>query len=208
VPAGATPINEILSVWRDEQRWTYFIGSHPVYSHEATDLRLFRLTTAQLIETGNCRSCEIIKAFGISKSSVDRAVRQYREGGAEAFFKRRSRHRSGTVMTREVLDQAQRMLDAHDARRTVADELGLAYGTLVKAIQDGRLHEPQGSRPGSAKSDRNMIDADAAEGMGTACTRAGERILAAMGKLSGAQTRFETCRDVPYGGFCVPCLRC
>lgn len=200
MPAGATPINEILSVWRDEQRWTYFIGSHPVYSHEATDLRLFRLTTAQLIETGNCRSCEIIKAFGVSKSSVDRAVRQYREGGAEAFFKRRSRHRSGTVMTREVLDQAQRMLDAHDSRRTVADELGLAYGTLVKAIQDGRLHEPQGSRPGSAKSDRNMIDADAAEGMGTACTRAGERILAAMGKLSGAQTRFETCRDVPYGG--------
>lgn len=200
MPAGATPINEIISVWRDEQRWTYFIGSHPVYSHAAGDLRLFRLTTAQLIDTGNCRPCEIIKAFGVSKSSVDRAVRQYREGGAEAFFKRRCRHRSGTVMSREVLDQAQRMLDAHDSRRTVADELALPYGTLVKAIQDGRLHEPEGSRPGSTKSDRNMIDADAADGMGTACTRAGERILAAMGKLGGAPTRFETCRDVPYGG--------
>ena len=99
MPAGATPINEILSVWRDEERWTYFIGSHPVYSHGATDLRMFRLTAAQLIDTGNCRACEIIKTFGVSKSSVDRAVRRYREGGAEAFFGRRSRRGSGTVMT-------------------------------------------------------------------------------------------------------------
>lgn len=103
-------------------------------------------------------------------------------------------------MNREVLEQAQRMLDAHDSRRTVADELDLPDSTLAKAIQDGRLHEPKGHRSGSTKSDRNMIDADAAEGMGTACTRAGERILAAMGKLSGAQTRFDPCRDVPYGG--------
>jgi transposase len=200
VPAGATPINEILSVWRDEDRWTYFIGSHPVYSHGASDLRMFRLTAAQLIATGNCRACEIIKTFGVSKSSVDRAVRRYREGGAEAFFERRHRHRSGTVMTSEVLCQAQRMLDAYESRRTVADELEVSYAALVKAIQDGRLHEPDGTAPGAAKSDRNIKDAEAAEGMGTACTRPGERILAALGLLDGAQIRFEPCRDVPYGG--------
>lgn len=200
VPAGATPINEILSVWREEDRWTYFIGSHPVYSHGAGDLRMFRLTAAQLIATGNCRACEIITTFGVSKSSVDRAVRRYRQGGAEAFFGHRRRHRSGTVMTPEALGRAQRMLDAYDSRRTVADELGVAYGVLAKAIQDGRLREPDGAAPGSAKSDRNIKDAEAAEAMGTACTRPGERILAAIGSLDGAQMRFEPCRDVPYGG--------
>jgi hypothetical protein len=200
VPLGATPINDILSVWRDDARWTYFIGSHPIQSHPPNDLRMFRLTVAQLIDTGNCRASEIIKTFGVSKSSVDRTVRRYREGGVEAFFRRRVRHGGGTVMTPEILVRAQRMLDARDARRTVADELEIPHATLVKAIQDGRLHEPEGPVPGSTKSDRTTKDAEAAEGMGTACTRPGERILAALGALDGAEVRFEPCRDVPYGG--------
>ena len=200
MPVGATPINEILSVWRDEERWTYFIGSHPVYSHAPGDLQMFRLTAAQLIDTGNCRACEIIKTFGVSKSCIDRAVRRYREEGAEAFFRRRSRRGSGTVMTPDIIKQAQRMLDAHDSRRTVVDELEIPYATLVKAIQDGRLHETDGPAPGSVKSDRNIKDAEAAAGMGTACTRPGERILTALGLLNGAEIRFEPCRDVPYGG--------
>jgi hypothetical protein len=36
--------------------------------------------------------------------------------------------------------------------------------------------------------------------MGTACTRPDERVLAAFGLLDGAATRFETCRDVSFGG--------
>ena len=92
------------------------------------------------------------------------------------------------------------MLNAYASRRTVADELDVPYATLAKAIQDGRLHEPDGSASGSTKSDRNIKDAEAAEGMGTACTRPGERILSALGLLNGAEMRFEICRDVPYGG--------
>ena len=161
---------------------------------------MFRWTCAQLIDTGNCRACEITKAFGVSKSSIDRAVRRLRGEGAEAFFQRRSRRGSGTVMTPEVLRRAQQMLNVRNSRRTVADELEIPYGTLVKAIQDGRLHGPERPIPGSAKSDRNIKDAEAAEGMGTACTRPGERILTALGLLNGAETRFDACRDVPYGG--------
>jgi hypothetical protein len=40
----------------------------------------------------------------------------------------------------------------------------------------------------------------AAQGLGTACTRSGERILAALGALNGATTQFERCRGVPFGG--------
>ena len=39
--------------------------------------------------------------------------------------------------------------------------------------------------------------------LGTACTRGGERILAAWGMLHGAPIRFEACGDVTFGGvFC------
>jgi len=200
IPKGATPITEILSVWREQERWTYFMGANPIYSHAHDDLRMFRLITAQLIDTGTCRSCEIIRTFGVSKSSIDRAVRRYREEGAEAFFQRRCSRRRGTVMTPDVIKQAQGLLDACASRRAVADELEIPYATLVKAIHDGRLHESDAEAPSSAKSNRSAKDAEAAEGMGTACTRPGERMLAALGMLDGAQIRFEPCLDVPYGG--------
>ena len=45
-----------------------------------------------------------------------------------------------------------------------------------------------------------MIDAQAAEGMGTACTRVEERVFAALGVCDGAPVRFEPCLDVPKGG--------
>jgi hypothetical protein len=45
-----------------------------------------------------------------------------------------------------------------------------------------------------------VIDAQAAEGMGTACTRVEERGYAAFGVCDGAPVRFEPCLDVPKGG--------
>ena len=46
----------------------------------------------------------------------------------------------------------------------------------------------------------NRADARAAGGMGTACTRAGERIAAAVGLAGCAAARFERCMDVHMGG--------
>jgi hypothetical protein len=80
----------------------------------------------------------------------------------------------------------------------VGEELGVRFETLRKALADGRLRQPS-SLPGSDKSSRSAQDAAAAQGMGTACRRTGERMLAAVGKLAAATTRFEACRDVPYG---------
>ena len=48
IPHGATEINGLVSVWRDEERWTYFIGTYPIYSHNKTDQRMFRLITSQM----------------------------------------------------------------------------------------------------------------------------------------------------------------
>lgn len=200
IPPGATSINEIVSVWRDEDRWTYFLGSFPICYHAPDDLATFRLCIAQLVDTKNCKACQIKETFGISKSSVDRALRLLREKGPSAFFAPDVRRGSATVMTAEVLDKAQEMLNEHNSRRDISDELEIAYSTLSKAIQDGRLHQPEHSLSGTTKSGRTLVDAAVATGMGTACTRTSERILCAVGDLSGAKTRFEACCDIPHGG--------
>lgn len=56
---------------------------------------------------------------------------------------------------------------------------------------------------GTTKADRSRADAEAAAGMGTACTRADERVAAAMGLAECAVTRFEHSQDVEMGGLLV-----
>ncbi len=120
-------------------------------------------------------------------------------GGVEAFFRPRAQRRGGTVLNAEILAAAQRLLDQGEDRSALAEELGVTRDTLRKAIADGRLRKAP--EPVAAdKSARSVRDADAAERMGTACTRIGERVLASLGKSSGATVYFERCRDVPFAG--------
>ena len=200
IPHGATEINGLVSVWRDEERWTYFIGTYPIYSHNKTDQRMFRLITSQMIDSGACRQADVIRTFGVSKSSVMRSVNKLRKDGAEAFFVRRQGRLGGKVLTPEVLVKAQGLLDQGYTRSDVAQELNVKYDTLRKAINDGRLSESKHKETAISKSSRNVVDAAAAEGMGVACTRVEERVLASMGELVGATVDFELCLDVPKAG--------
>jgi transposase len=199
IPDGATRINDYFSVVSENESWWYFHGTHPVFHHPVEDRRSFRMFTSQLVCLGTCQQAEIVRAFGVSKNSVSRSVQKYREEGVKGFFSPR-KGGGPTVMTAEVIAQAQQLLYAGQLRNEVADALGIKHDTLRKAIDQGRVQEPphQPQRPvASDKSQRSAQDA-AAE-MGTACTRPGERALAAFGMLNGAPTRFESCRDVSYG---------
>jgi len=200
IPRGATEINGLVSVWGDEHCWTYFIGTYPIYSHKKTDQRMFRLVTSQLIESGACHQVDVIRTFGISKSSVIRSLNKLRKDGSGAFFVQRRGRRGGKVLTPEVLDKAQRLIDQGYSRGEIAQELSVNCDTLRKAINDGRLSESKHKEKAISKSSRNVVDAAAAEGMGVACTRVQERVLASMGKLVGATVDFELCLDVPKAG--------
>jgi len=200
IPHGATQINNLVSVWRDPESWTYFLGTYPIYSHRKSDQRMFRLVTSQLIDSGACRQVDIVRTFGVSKSSVIRSLNKLRCSGCEAFFVQRRGRRGGKVFTSEVLEKAQRLLDQGYTRSDVVQELGVKYDTFRKAINDGRLREPKCSQAAITKSSRNVVDVAAADGMGVGCTRVGERVLASLGKLIGATVRFEICLDVPKAG--------
>ena len=161
---------------------------------------MFSLFTAQMIESGACRQVYVIRTFGVSKSSVIRPVNRQRKDGSEGFFIQRRGGRGGKVLTPEVIEKAQGLLDQGYTRSDVAQELNVKYDTLRKAINDGRLSESKHKERAISKSSRNVVDAAAGEGMGVACTRVEERVLASMGELVGATVRFELCLDVPKGG--------
>jgi len=203
IPDGATRINDRISVVRQDGMWSYFCGIEPIFQHAERDTPSFRMFTSQLICQDTCKQVDIVRAFGVSTNSVKRNAKKFREEGTKGFFQPHKR-RQGNVLTDEILAQAQGLLSQGVSRREVADQLGVLYDTIRKAINQGRLRESDSNEattpPQSAsdKSDRSVADASAE--MGNACTRPEERVLASFGMLSGAPTRFEDCRDVSFGG--------
>jgi len=209
-----------MSVVRQDGQWFYFCGIQPVFQHAEGDLRAFRMFTAQLCAQDACKQAEIIKAFGVSKSSVLRSVNKYREEGIDGFYKSRQA-RGAPVMTPKVVQQAQQLFAEGHSKAEVAREVDIPYDTLRKAIDQGRVELPdllsdhhsdagEATAPNSTvattpvpsdKSTRSNEDRATGEEMGVACTRPIERVFASLGKLpGGAPTQFESCRDVSYGG--------
>lgn len=133
-----TCINPELGYAKREGMVYYFHGSFPVFCHAEKDLASFRMFTSQLIVNGQCKPKEIIEAFGISSISVKRHVKKYRERGAGAFYEKQ-RTRSATVLTKEVLNKAQGLLNEGFAYKEAAEELGVKPDTLNKAIRAGKL---------------------------------------------------------------------
>ena len=51
IPEGATQISDLVAVYRDNRRWTYYYGTHPIFYHYPEHHRMFRVITSQLIES-------------------------------------------------------------------------------------------------------------------------------------------------------------
>lgn len=199
IPHGASKISDNFSIIKESDQWTYFHGCLPIATHAANDLIAFRIFTSSFITTGRCRNIDIIRTFGVSKSSVIRNLEKYSSGGARIFLLPKATRGNRTLLTTKKISKAEYYLSQNFTTSEVADLIGIKYGTLSKALYDGRVKKIK-PVDGLNKSERSSIDAHAAEEFGVACTRPGERALAAFGMLNIAESRFETCYDVTHGG--------
>ena len=138
-PEGLTPITEDLAFQRQDGKVVYFHGLLPVFQHGEKDVRSFRMYTSQLIANGTVRQRDIVRAFGVPLATVKRYMKVQREDGAAGFF-RTPRRRSANVLTPEVRQRAQDLLDGGHSVPEVSRETSVAANTLHKAIRAGRLH--------------------------------------------------------------------
>lgn len=141
-PAGSTEITNDLAFEKRARQVTYFYGTLPVFSHEESDTASFRMITAQFYVNGYVKQMDIVRAFGVfSAISVKRAVKRFQEEGPRGFYVKK-KTRGAAVLTAEVLQQAQPLLDQGLEPSEVADQLDIKRDTLSKAIRAGRLHKP------------------------------------------------------------------
>jgi hypothetical protein len=207
-PDGAIRIGATLSVLKKEGTVTYFVGPDNFFSHLESDGGSQRFALATLIANGHVRPSEVERScLGIPHRTLMNWTGQLAARGPGSFFEPRGR-RGETVMTPEKAAECARLLEQEATVAVAARLAGVGESTLRKAVKAGRVVRAtmnrgaagSGGAEATNKSARGQADARAAEGMGTACTRADERMAAALGLIKSATTRFERCLDVAMGG--------
>jgi hypothetical protein len=141
-PPGLTSLTEDLAFHQEDGKVVYFHGLLPVFQHGQEDVKSFRMITSQLIANGTVRQGDIVRAFGVPLSTVKRYMKVHRQHGAAGFFQQ-PRRRSSNVLTPDVKQRVQALLDKGKTVPEVSLEMNVAGTTLRKAIHAGRLHAIQ-----------------------------------------------------------------
>lgn len=118
----------------------YFNGQMPLFHHEEQDLDSFKMFMAQLYVHGNARQSEINRTFNLNPINMKRWSQKYTDGGARAFYNKKSPGNSKPrVLTSSVLKKVQSLFDEGYGVKEVGNILGLKSDTLKKAIRSGKL---------------------------------------------------------------------
>jgi len=173
-PEDVLYINSNIGVQTEGNNVYYFNGMMPFQHHNKDDYKSFRYVTSQMVVLRNAKQVEIIKAFGVSKESVKRWVKVYRNQGSAGFFGTKKGRRKGKVLDDQTIINAQAMLNVKKTPKEIEEEFGIKPDTLRKAIRDGRLTKLEGEliepQQVITKSDRSIEDSKAPMGVATTNT--------------------------------------
>ena len=182
--------------WTSYMRYLDIVDGHPADDKPA---RLRRM--AQIAHLGQATQLEIAAAFGVTRMTVHRALRTWREHG-EAGFRRPRQPRRRTALDEPARARAQRGLAEGRSLRAMAAELAVSHETLRSYVQAGLVSpataraEPQ--RPPADKADRNVRDGQAP--LGRAARDVDGRVAASLLGAGPRAPRFEPARAVESGG--------
>ena len=206
-PDGAQRIGAWLSILEKDGLVIYFLGGDNYFSHPMGDRKSERFALTSLMENGHVRACDLEKPpLNLPHRTLMHWKAQYRKDGPASFFRNIEGPRP-PIMTPEKSAECAGLLAEGHRPSEVARLAGINKSTLRKAIgrqgvprltKNSAANEPK--EIGASKSERSRADAEAASGMGTACTRADERVAAAMGLVECATARFEAGHDVQMAG--------
>ncbi len=219
----ATPIGDRYAMQTRDGFTYYFFNLEPFDCHPADDRRAMLLRVARLHVVSGVRQADIMCAFDISRPTVARAVKRYRERGEDAFFEPR-RGRGRTVVDAEMADKAAKLLASGISGSACARQLGIPVSTFhenrhagvfaapaaaLAAVADAPQAAAATDRPANAShtdpaaaTDRATRDArDKQAPMGRAARDVEGRMLASAGLMTEAKPVFAApAHGVAHGG--------
>ena len=221
----ATPIGDRYAMQTRAGFTYYFFNLEPFDCHPADDRRAMLLRAAKLHVVSGVPQADIMAAFHLSRPTVARAVKRYRERGEDAFFEPR-RGRGRTVVDARMADEAAKLLASGISGSACARQLGIPVSTFNENRRAGVIADPTRApaavadapqavaatdHPASADArqtdpppatDRATRDArDKQAPMGRAARDVEGRMLASAGLLTEAEPVFAApAHAVAHGG--------
>ena len=221
----ATPIGDRYAMQTRDGFTYYFFNLEPFDCHPADDRRAMLLRAAKLHVVSGVPQADIMAAFHLSRPTVARAVKRYRERGEDAFFEPR-RGRGRTVVDARMADEAAKLLASGISGSACARQLGIPVSTFnenrragviavpapaLAAVADAPQAVAATDHPASADArqtdpppatDRATRDArDKQAPMGRAARDVEGRMLASAGLMTEAEPVFAApAHAVAHGG--------
>ena len=194
-PPDSIPIgNSCFSIQISEDRITYYSNLQPFDCHPIKDQRDMLMRIGRLNVVSHIPQQHLVEAFTVSRSTVQRAARKYREQGEEGFCKPR-RGRGRSVIDGPTAKRADQLLAEGLSGTEAAKQLGIAKSTFSENRRAGvigpDLKTLNNLDAGSTtdRSERDLRDRQAP--MGRAASDVQGRILAYAGLMSEVEPRFE-----------------
>ena len=144
----ATPIGDQHAMQTRDGITYYFYNLEPYDCHPAGDRRAMLLRAAKLQVVSRVRQRDLMRAFQVSRPTVARAVRRYREHGEDAFYEP-LRRRGRTVVDAELADKATNLLASGMSGNACARQLGIAATTFKANRRAGVIVDPARTHTGS-----------------------------------------------------------
>ena len=218
----ATPIGDRYAMQTRDGITYYFFNLEPFDCHPADDRRAMLLRAAKLQVVSGVRQAAIMGAFNLSRPTLARAVKRYREHGEDAFFEPR-RRRGRTVVDAQMAAKAAELLASGMSGSACARHLGIPASTFNENRRAGVIADPtrvpaagadaapavaatalpaSANTEPAAATDRATRDArDKHAPMGRAARDVERRTLASAGLLTEATPVFaEPAHAVARGG--------
>ena len=147
-----TPVANGFSVGAADGRVSYFSNLMPFKSHDADDRQARALALAELRVECDLPAGKIVRATGVSRSSLMQYCRIYREHGVGGFFRPRKAKVSTAIDARTKREAEDLLAQGFSAYR-VAKRCGIAVSTLTCHIRKGKILV-KGAKPGAVATVR------------------------------------------------------
>ena len=206
-PDSIAIANSGFSIQISEHQISYFFNLQLFDCHPLNDKRDLLMRIGRLNVISRIPQPQLVEAFGVSRSTVQRAAKKFREHGEKGFYKPRQ-GRSRTVINEHTAKRADQLLAEGLSGTKVAIQLGIAKSTFSENRRAGvigrdiKTHNNPALGSTTDRSQRDRRDRQAP--MGRAASDVEGRVLACQGLMSEVEPRFEESKTgVRFGGVLV-----
>lgn len=218
LPENARELGDNLAIAEQGTQIVFFNAAGPIYACDKADRASLRLGALTMIDLGLAGVTAMAKAVGLHRTTLFRDARRMKQQGVMGLEAKKRGPKGPRLLTPDLLERAQELLDSETALRATAKGVGVDEKTIRRAVQDGRLTRPSSESPACPSPESGPLvevvgpaeraAEDQASPAGVAVKRTVDRALACVGALAEAGPEFRAAEAVPGAGvlLAVPAL--